>query len=366
MKTYVLILTLSLAICNSYYTIYAQSDSIQTVLDHDTTYYKSYNTDLHLRLYSVYKFNSLVVTGNNNNSQRIVYSPNGNLNLGFGFTYRGLGVNIGLNFPFINDDNDKYGETNKLDMRTYVYGRKVAIDVGVQFYNGFYVTDSQNLGTPNSKEPTELRGDMTVNTYGMSTLFVQNYEKFSFRAAFAQTEVQKKTAGSLLYGPYLNFVQIKADSSLIPYDIRDKYQLKNNIVKGLYGSGGVMGGYAFSLIMNKRFFFTGALAVGYGLNYGNTTYETPNERINEDVWNTGFKLNSRAALGYNNRRYFIGVSAVIESYNIAIEDDSSELYWMGQFRVNIVKRFDWGVPPLDWIMDRLPILKNSANKTSDR
>ncbi|NME72184.1 DUF4421 domain-containing protein [Flammeovirga aprica] len=362
MKIYALLFALSLLLYNEN-NLYAQSDSTSNVLDHDTTYYKSYNNDLHLRLYSVYKFNNLILTGNGDQGKRIVYSPNGNLNLGFGFNYRGLGINIGINFPAINNDNDKFGKTRKLDMRSYVYGRKVAIDFGLQFYNGFYISEYESRGNFNqSNPPTQLRGDMSINTIGVSTLFVHNHRKFSFRAAFAQTEVQKKTAGSLLYGPYINFLNIKADSSLIPSHIREEYQLEDNIIKGLYGSAGLMGGYAFSLIIYKRFFLTGALALGYGLNYGNTWYETTEGRMNEDVWDTGFKLNTRAAFGYNNRRTYLGFSFVLESYNIATSYDITELYWMGQYRFNIVRRFDWKVPPLDWIMDRLPILKNSGKK----
>lgn len=352
-------------ICQQF-VVYAQSDSITNVLDHDTTYYKSYNNDLHLRLYSVYKFNNLVLTGNNDQSRRIVYSPNGNLNLGFGFNYRGLGINIGINFPAINNDNDKYGKTRKLDMRSYMYGRKVAVDLGLQFYNGFYISEAESRSPAANNQPTELRGDMSINTFGISTLFIQNYEKFSFRAAFAQTEVQKKTAGSFLYGPYINFVNIKADSSLIPEHIREEYKLEDNIVKGVYGSAGLMGGYALSLIIYKRIFFTGALALGYGLTYGNTWYDTPDGRMNDHVWDTGLKLNARTAFGYNNRRTYLGISFVLESYNIATQYDITELYWMGQFRFNIVRRFDWKVPPLDWIMDRLPILKNSGKEVSDR
>lgn len=344
-----------------------QVDTVKYVLDHDTTYYKSYNNDLHLRLYSVYKYNNLILTGNNQD-QSIVYSPNGNLNLGFGFNYRGLGVNIGINFPAINNDNDKFGETQKLDMRSYMYGRKVAIDFGLQFYHGFYISDYENSKINNtpSNQPSEVRGDMSINTMGITAMYVHNYEKFSFRAAFAQTEVQKKTAGSWLYGPYLNFLNIKADSSLIPIHIRDRYKLEDNIIEGFYGSVGILGGYALSVILFKRFFLTGAAALGYGLTYGNSWYESTNGRVNESIWDTGFKLNTRAALGYNTRRTYVGLSFVLESYNIATSYDITELYWMGQFRVNLVRRFDWKVPPLDWIMNKIPVLKNSGKVPSDK
>lgn len=365
MKFYFLTITCLIYFLTSNKSLQAQkADTVAIKSEHDTTFYKSYNNDLHLRLYSVYKFNNLIINSNRDDiNRKIIYSPNGNLNLGFGFNYRGLGINIGINFPAINNDNDKFGETKKLDMRSYVYGRKVAIDFGLQFYNGFYISEYEDSNyEPPNDGPTELRGDMNINTMGVSALFIQNYEKFSFRAAFAQTEVQKKTAGSWLYGPYLNFLTIKADSSLIPEHIREENNLEDNIVRGKYGSFGAMGGYALSLIIGKKFFITGALALGYGVTYGNSDYKTTTGFYNETVWDTGFKINGRMALGYNTNRNYIGFSYVMESYNIATSYDITELYWMGQVRFNVVRRFSWKVGPLDWIMDRLPILKNAGKE----
>ncbi|MBB6461279.1 DUF4421 family protein [Flammeovirga kamogawensis] len=331
--------------------------------DHDTTYYISYNEQLHLRLYTVYKFNELIVNADEQGNENLTYTPNGNLNVGFGFNYKGLGINIGLNLPAINNDNDKFGETQKLDMRSYVYGRKYAFDLGLQFYKGFYISELNRDNPPNNTEPIELRGDMKIHTVGVSVLKIHNHEKFSFRAAFAQTEVQKKTAGSLIYGPYINFVRIKADSSLIPEYIRNEYLLSSNIVEGWYGSMGITAGYAQSLILFKRFFITAAAALGYGATFGHSYYETQKGKVNETAWKGGIKINSKVALGYNSEKTYVGGSFVLESYNITTSEKNMSLYWMGQYRFNIVRRFNWKVAPLDWVFDKKDrILKSGPYK----
>ncbi|MBB3696167.1 DUF4421 family protein [Flammeovirga yaeyamensis] len=322
---------------------------------HDSTYYKSYNDYLHLRLYTVYKFNNLIVNAQNPESehQQLVYAPNGNLNLGFGFNYKGLGINFGFNFPFINNDNGTLGETKKLDMRSYMYGRRYAIDFGLQFYKGFFLREYNDInppGTPNP--PSEIRGDMRVNTLGITAFKIQNYEKFSFRAAFAQTEVQKKSAGSLIYGPYINLLSVKADSSLVPEHIRDKFHLKSNVIEGNYGSMGLIGGYAQTFVLGQRLFLTGAAAVGYGITYGNYQYATDKGNVNDTAWQGGAKLNGKLSFGYNHGRTYVGTSYVIESYNITTSSDTIALYWMGQFRFNIVQRFNWDVKFLDWILEK--------------
>ncbi|NLR92217.1 MULTISPECIES: DUF4421 family protein [Flammeovirga] len=335
-------------------TTYAQEEE-EIKLDHDTTYYKSFNDMLHLRLYTVYKFNELVVNSGKRISSHdnLVYAPNGNLNLGFGFNYKGLGINFGFNFPAINNDDDVYGETNKLDMRSYLYARKFAVDLGLQFYKGFYISEvNENDPIRDPQPPTQLRGDMVINTFGLSSFWIHNYEKFSFRAAFAQTEVQKKTSGSLLYGPYLNFVRIKADSSLVPENLREEYLLSSNIISGWYGSMGLSAGYAQSVILFKRFFITGSLALGYGITFGHYFFETDYGNEKDTIWKGGLKYNARLAFGYNTDRMYVGSSLVLESYNITTASDNVTLYWMGQFRVNLVHRFNWKVGILDWALDK--------------
>ncbi|AZQ62176.1 DUF4421 domain-containing protein [Flammeovirga pectinis] len=335
-------------------TSFCQTSTVK--LDYDTTFYTSYNDDLHIRLYTVYKFNDLLIQDRNDRSNNIIYSPNGNLNVGFGFTYRGLGINIGLNLPSINDDDDIYGKTTKLDMRSYMYGRKYAIDFGLQFYQGFYLKNTINRVPPfpDIGPPQEIRGDMQVNTIGFTAFKIHNYEKFSFRAAFSQTEVQKKTAGSPIYGPYLNILHFSADSALIQ---DGDHGLISNVKDGWYTSTGFAGGYAFSLVLFKQFFITGSAALGYGLAIGNSTLENINGNTTEFTIGGGIKVNARSAIGYNNDKTYVGLSIVFESYNVNTPDDYLKLYMMGQFRFNIVRRFDWKVGPLDWIMDRTPGFK---------
>ncbi|MBB6461280.1 DUF4421 domain-containing protein [Flammeovirga kamogawensis] len=325
-------------------------------LDYDSTYYTSYNDDLHIRLYNVYKFNDLLIQDKNDRSNNIIYSPNGNLNVGFGFTYRGLGINIGLNLPAINNDDDIYGKTTKLDMRSYMYGRKYAIDFGLQFYQGFYLKNTiKNIPPfPDTTPPQEIRGDMQVNTIGFTAFKIHNYEKFSFRAAFSQTEVQKKTAGSPIYGPYLNVLHFSADSALIQ---DGEHGLISNVKDGWYTSTGFSGGYAFSIVLFKQFFITGSAAFGYGLAIGNSTMENIEGNTTEVTIGGGIKVNARSAIGYNNDKTYVGLSIVLESYNINTPDDYLKLYMMGQFRFNIVRRFDWKISPFDWIMDRTPGFK---------
>ena len=75
-----------------------------------TEYFESYPKLLSARIYSVSKFNSLRYS-NGDQSSRVHFRPNVNYNVGIGATYQGFGLNIGLNLPFINNDDELYGET---------------------------------------------------------------------------------------------------------------------------------------------------------------------------------------------------------------------------------------------------------------
>ena len=111
-----------------------------TPVEHDTTYYKSYTEMLSTRLYSSVKYTNFQVY-NLDKFKGLRYNTNRQIILGFGANYSIFGLNIGLNFPFNSYDEDKYGESNYLDLQSHVYTRKFTIDLYLQWYTGYYVAN---------------------------------------------------------------------------------------------------------------------------------------------------------------------------------------------------------------------------------
>src|SRR5688500_24736 len=52
------------------------------------------------------------------------FRPNQTISLGLNLSYRWFSIGFSANLPFLNNDADKYGTTEKFDFFTNVYSRK--------------------------------------------------------------------------------------------------------------------------------------------------------------------------------------------------------------------------------------------------
>ncbi|RYE24927.1 MAG: DUF4421 domain-containing protein [Sphingobacteriales bacterium] len=304
----------------------------------DTNYIEDLSDMLALRLYGSNKFTGYKL-GQFGNSERLVYRPNSNMNIGFGGTYKFLTINIGFPAPGINNDRDKFGKTKYLDLQSYVYLRKLTVDLYAQFYSGYYLANRDALTTYPGIDSYMHRPDIKTKTVGATVEYIFNDKKFSYRAAFLQNEWQKKSAGSFIAGGGFHYVNMQADSSVITATVSDP-----NFFNGVgFNKTGFVNltanaGYAHTFVIAKHFFIMGEVLAGVGGNYTSLTdtkFDTPLQ---------GFGLNLsgtfRLAAGYNSERYFVGLHCVdYMTYNAAPIHDSWQAYEAGNLRFSIVKRF---------------------------
>jgi hypothetical protein len=138
--------------------------------------------DLVVRLYGSQKFTGYKL-GQYGNSKRVVYSPNDNYNIGLGFNYKFLGINIGFRAPFINNDEARYGKTKFLDLQSYIYMRKITLDLYGQFYNGYYLSNRSILDNYKVVDTFLKRPDLHTKNFGFTLQYIFNYRKFSYRAS---------------------------------------------------------------------------------------------------------------------------------------------------------------------------------------
>ncbi len=315
----------------------------ETVLGHpDSNYIKSYADKLTMRLYTSRKFTNFTL------SDKLVkpdleYNPNDRLNLGIGATYYGLSLNIGINFPFVNNDDDLYGETAYLDLQSHLLMRKFTFELWFSYYQGYHIGNPENtIPDWDIEDNYPKRGDINSTVGGVSGYYIFNYNKFSYRAAFTQDEWQKKSAGSFLVGGSIYVVNVNADSSFIPYNIYDtSFYNGYDFVHSFFSTISANGGYAHSFIIKKKIFFTISLLGGLGV--GNSKLRDINGEaatsIGKITMNTNFTF--RVAFGYNSQKYYVGLSNVYSSFSTPSPIEKTNLaFGFGNVRFNIVKRFN--------------------------
>lgn len=274
------------------------------------------------RVYVSQKLTSPTII-NEDGSHKVKYRSNANTNLGIGSTYKWLTLNIGLNFKFINDDDDTRGRTRALDLHAAAFGRSYVFDFFGQFYKGVYLLPE--TGQVLAGDPYPQRGDIFTQQIGGTFYYYPNWRKFSASAAAIQREWQKKSAGSFMYGAEVFSGKIKGDSSLVPKERAGNFD--NYLVdKMQFYEIAAGGGYAYTLVIKQHWFVSASaiasLSAGYmrqftGKNVTGTGYIRPNFLVrpsfgyNSKKWNGSVMLFASRVNAGNNLGHY-----QIETYNL--------------------------------------------------
>ncbi len=312
---------------------------------YDTHYISSYTTHYTARIFGSIKY-SMMGYDDGQINQRLAYRPNNKMLLGVGVNHGFLGLNIGINFPFVNQDDDKYGETKYYDFTLRVFAPKFNLTGYLQTYRGFYLRNTSSL-FPGWQEgdPYYIRNDLRTNTIGLDITYIFNSDRFSYRAAVVQTEWQKKSAGSMLIGGSFLYNISIGDSSIVPSNLAYpsfytglKFDRSDNF------SIGPLIGYAYTLVVKKHFFLTGSINGSLNLGFTRLRLLDYEEKMKSGPI-LGFRSEVLVSTGYNSALWYFGLSYVNTSLtNQAPLPDRSISYDTGMFRMNIVRRIHTNRP----------------------
>jgi hypothetical protein len=310
------------------------------VVPYDTNYISTYVTDYTTRIYGSVKYGNM---GYNDNmvGKTLAYRPNNKLLLGVGVNHGILGLNIGINFPFVNQDDDLYGETKYYDFTMRIFAPRFNTTIYLQNYRGFYLRNTKDM-IPGWLEgdPYYRRGDLRSRTVGLEVNYIFNSSRFSYRAAVLQNEWQKKSAGSFLLGGSLFYNANIGDSSIVPSQLYYGFFFNDlKFDRSANFSTGPTVGFAYTVVIKRHFFILGSIN-GSG-NIGFTQLQLVD---NEDKLKSGLVFGLRSEIlfstGYNSERWYFGFS--FTNMSIVTQAPISERsisYDTGMYRINLVRRF---------------------------
>lgn len=277
----------------------------------DSIYIKPYDQKLSIR---VYQGKSFIFLTHETEDEELSFQPNNPLAIGVGFSLKNFffGLNYAYGFDFMRDK--EYGKTKAFDFQFHNYGRQYAIDLFIQKYKGFYSDEEELLLFP----------DLSITQYGLYGQYVFNHKKFSYKAAFDQSEVQLKSAGSWLIGTGVYLNNINTGTELLFGEKTDN----NNF------QFGISAGYAFNWVINR--YWLVSLSVTTGIHFGSEKINTFGKQALE-VYPTVFP---RFAANYHRPDWSIGLSFLSNFIFPSFSEDSNTGLSSGNFQVTFVKRFD--------------------------
>ena len=226
-----------------------------------------------------------------------------------------VGLYFGWRWIFLGYSFDVSGNKPQTDLNFSFYTAAVGIDLfyrkqsegyKIRRLNGFYQNENKELTDYNH----HFDG-LTVTQNGLNLYYIFNNKKFSYRAAYSQTTNQRISAGSFILGLTYNEQEFLFDHSRFDTPIREQLDNELKFENVRYKDFSINFGYSYNWVFKKDFLANISLTPAVG--YKNTSLNLKSSK--EFLSSINFDLISRAAVVYNNSRYYIGASLVSHTYS---------------------------------------------------
>lgn len=154
-----------------------------------------------------------------------------------GANYRGLAVALAFN------PSKLFGKKTSTEINVNAYGNRFGLDF-IYENNGLFDGEVKVDGTTYVVEDDIREKSLTINGY-----YAFNGRKFSYPAAFSQSYIQKRSAGSLMAGLSYH----RSSVTLVPDEDVAEGEFDNEVIKKVkmsYASAGV--GYGYNFVPNRN------------------------------------------------------------------------------------------------------------------
>ena len=217
-------------------------------------------------------------------------------------SYRGIGVGVAINPA-------KWGGVYKdYEFNLNYYSSRLSLDLSYQR------SESLTGDLLFDDVPKQLeQGDATMKVLNAAVYYTFNHRRFSFPAAFTQSYIQRRSAGSWLAGISYQGGSIKTTDDLLA---RNPNAPETRIYVGHVGIGG---GYGYNWVLGRRWLLHLSMLPTFVVyNRNNMTVRGEQKKAEHMRFNMIF--NERAAVVYQfSPRYFAGATLVMN--NSVFDDD---------------------------------------------
>ena len=218
-------------------------------------------------------------------------------------SYRGLSAAVALNPAKMS------GAYKDYEFNLNYYSSRVSLDFSYQ--------RSESLAgdvyrEDRGEQPMES-GDLTLKVVNLAGYYAFNHRHFSYPAAFNQSYIQRRSAGSWLAG-------ISYQGGII--ETRDELKARNPNAPTVsidVGHVGIGGGYAYNWVLGQKWLIHFSLLPTFVV-YNRNKMTVNGERKEAKHMRFNMIFNERAAIVYNfSPRYFAGATLVMN--NSVFDDD---------------------------------------------
>ena len=290
--------------------------AIAIAQDRDSLYIRNFPYKMWVKAYIPSKYIEIYEEDNR-------FSPNYPFMAGIGIglhkiRYVNLSFAISL-FPLKNESGLRSYIT---DIQIHSYGKKFLFDAYYQSYKGFFVEKELK----NGQEEYSLYPDLALRQAGIEYTHIFNHRRFSARAAFEQSELQIRSAGSFLLGGGIYWHRVKPDTNMSARYPKSNF---DNI------QAGINMGYAYSWVINERLLLSSIATIG--LSIGNEIQALRQGKVR--IYPTAMV---KASFVYSLKEdWSLAVSGVFNNKTIYTSTNQRLFVYSPTIQLTLTKHFDF-------------------------
>lgn len=313
----------------------------------DTTYVEpqKYNFAFMLQntnTYEVYRLSS-------SSGQSITFAPEATVRIGPYFGWRWIFLGYTLDIKHLDFWHKNNSSRQEYDLS--LYSSMVGLDIYYRKTGNDYKIRQLYLGKDVNTDPVHGIdfGGLASIIKGFNLYYIFNHRRFSYPAAFSQSTIQRRSAGSPLLGIGYTRHSLDVNWGELSSIITDRLgcQLENNPIDSTlmfsqvkYTDVSVSGGYAYNWAFAHNWLLAGSLslALAYKRSTGDVTHRSFSF--------SDFKFNNinidgigRFGLVWNNSRWYVGTSTILHAYNYRRSNFSTNNFFGS---VNLYAGFNFG------------------------
>jgi len=288
-------------------------------------------------------------------------APNLALKYSFNFSYKFLSVRFGVRPRISESSKEEKGYSDIFEFRIKLLLNKWSHHFNYSYVKGFYVKNTNDFSSDDFTTLIQFPNLKTNTIYGTSSYKINN--NYSVRAFESQTEIQIKSAGSLM--PSVDYWLYKINDTSTFIDSNGETDERDNY-KSFLGLNTIINlGYYYTFVYKKNWYANAYMAPGAGINIYQTTTHSPNGNSNNNFTDFVYSLQSGISLGYSSKNIFFGASFnnkfTNENNNVSeinFQTSSNAFHIFVGYRFKAPKTIR---KPIDNIEEKIPIL-NQDNR----
>ena len=292
--------------------------------------------------YEVYRLNST-------SGQSITFAPEATVRIGPYFGWRWIFLGYTLDIKHLDFWHKNNNPRQEYDLSLYssmlgldIYYRKTGNDYKIrQLYLGKEV-DTEAIRGINF-------GGLTSTIKGFNLYYIFNHRRFSYPAAFSQSTIQRRSAGSPLLGIGYTRHTLNVNWVELTDIIKNRLgsQGKSNPIDSTlmfsevrYTDVSISGGYAYNWVFARNWLLAGSisLALAYKRSSG--------DALHRSFSFSDFKFNNinvdglgRFGVVWNNSKWYAGTSTILHAYNYRRYNFSTNNFFGS---INLYAGFNFG------------------------